>query len=190
MNKKIIITTSALAFLAVSQHANADPFKGFYAGVKAGWSDIKPNGNGVGSTSTLSNKSKNAFIGGAQLGYSDLLNNFYLAGEFNFDFVSGNKTMKRFVPGIDLKAGYKIGQFVPYITLGVASAKIKVSDSKTKNKFGLRPGVGILMAVTDNIRVGGEYTYTNFGKVTDPAVNTATIKPRTHNLMARVSYSF
>lgn len=178
MKKITIITLSSLATLALPE-AKADPFKGIYLGVKAGWTRFI-KGDELGGTFST-------FIGGAQLGYSDIINTYYyIAGELNFDFISRKFIKSHFTPAADFKVGYKFGGAAVYLNFGAAWANFRYNnDSKSKCAF--RPGVGIVAAFSDNLRLATEYDYEYFGKVT---LDNLTSNVSSHNVTVRLSYSF
>ena len=65
-----------------------------------------------------------------------------------------------------LRAGYDMGRFMPYATLGAAKISGEaagVSISETRPTY----GIGVDFQATDKITVGGEYTYQKWKDVAD-----------------------
>jgi outer membrane immunogenic protein len=101
-----------------------------------------------------------------------------------------------------LRAGYAMGRFMPFATLGVAYGHFNVHeiynvggdlrlDYGSGTRAGLAAGAGMNIAVTDNIIVGGEYRYTDFARATVAASTMeAYYTWQTHDLRFGIAYKF
>jgi opacity protein-like surface antigen len=103
--------------------------------------------------------------------------------------------------------GYRFDRTIPYIKIGVSSAKWELSNSYTtkiigpnfaptaplktvsSNKAGLLLGAGADMFITPQFKLGFEYNhirYANMSMVNDR--NKLSIKPRTNSFMLRAAW--
>jgi outer membrane immunogenic protein len=133
----------------------------------------------------------NGFVGGVAVGYNVAFTNGFVVGieaalrsgqklddggEFEI-YNNSTTTKSKYVASVAGRAGYAFGSFLPYVKAGWAGADVEStqnyhpggtpttwSDSKFMNGYVV--GAGLDYAVTDNIFVGVEYAYMNFGKKT------------------------
>ncbi len=195
MYRKILTLTSALTAGVVTS-ASADPFNGVYVGVRAGWSQFGADFKISGPVSGNSKGSDDAFAGGIQLGYAyTTQNDIYLAGELNLDWRSKTDNVdSTTIPGADIKLGYKFDSVVPYATVGITGQKFSLfapNNSHEDSLVGVRPGVGVLFGISENISLGTEYTYSYFEKMSVTDGNTSlSMRPHFHSIMARLVYTF
>lgn len=107
-----------------------------------------------------------------------------------------------------LRAGFAIDRFMPFITGGVAFATYDadmqgpdVNDDDTRSGdgslVGWTVGGGLNYAVTDNIILGAEYRYTDFGSDTvgltssaDTDIWSHEVELQTHDIRATASFKF
>jgi len=117
------------------------------------------------------------------------------------------KVEKGFAMDLALKAGYSFGTIVPYVRLGLTGTnwtqKINVpvaiaggfaagSKKKSKFVFGFAPGAGIQAKLgASRWTTGVEYKFVAHSKHTlNHSGKNVKIKPRTHDVRARLSYGF
>ena len=106
-----------------------------------------------------------------------------------------------------MRAGFAVDHFMPFVTGGVAYAKYDASivdagnpdlpRSGSGNFIGWTFGGGLNYAVTDNLIIGAEYRFTNFGSqdvgMSNPALDTDTWNFAVHDFVThdvRVSASY
>ena len=105
--------------------------------------------------------------------------------------------------GVRGRIGYAVDRFLPYITVGGASERVKygytwnngVSGNKGRDTmFGLTLGAGIEYAVTNNFIARIDYRYSDFdGKtliIGDDATSTSKMDLDSHDLLFGVAYKF
>lgn len=117
------------------------------------------------------------------------------------------KVEKGFSMDLAVKAGYAFGAFVPYARLGVIGtswtqkanysfnapgSNVIGSSKKSAFKLGVAPGVGFQVKMGSHWITGVEYKYAIYGKekLDLLAGNSISIKPRSHDVRARLSYAF
>lgn len=207
MNRKIlIIAAAAAAMLSLASVAHAaDTFivggetithvtndgkrwDGLYVGVTAG--------RATGTVQDISNASASAqdtkgLLAGVHAGYNWQLDNGVVlgvegdvvVGGAKADWTSGAYRGSDVINGSGsarVRAGYALGDLLPYVTGGVAVANTtnslgctvpahgagscKTSFDATSNQFvlGYTVGAGVELAVTENVSVRGEYRYTKY----------------------------
>lgn len=128
---------------------------GFYAGLQYG----KGSGD-------LGNRGALADFGdydgyGLHAGYQRDLGRFVLGGELDYNNVEhddfdGSADLWR----LRARAGYDMGKFQPYVTLG--AARLSGEDAK---ETGLTYGIGADFLLTDNFSAGLEYSHADFSDV-------------------------
>ena len=128
---------------------------GFYAGLQYG------QGNGelsFGDTTTDSDFDAYGLHGG----YMHDFGRFVLGGELDYNKLDiDNLGDKGDLTRLRARAGYDMGRFLPYLTLGAAhlSADLGAADvSETAVTY----GIGADFKVTERITVGAEYTRQDF----------------------------
>ena len=156
---------------------------GFYVGGQAGTGDFETNLDLDGSGGSF----------GVHAGYLYDLGSVVVGAEldydstsFEFDDVDGAEiTDVSRLKGI---VGYDAGAFLPYLTLGVASAGADLAAAGLEDDLsdsGTFYGVGVKYAITDSISVGGEYLAHEFEDYEDSGIDVDA-----DTLTLRVSYSF
>ena len=127
---------------------------GGYAGLQYGQGDAEASFGGLSEEYDV-----DAF--GIHAGYLHDFGQFVLGGELSFDRLKSDGVDG----GADLlrlrgRAGYDLGKFMPYATLGVA----RYSDDEF-SETGLTYGIGAEYLLTDQFGIGLEYSRSNFSDV-------------------------
>ena len=161
MNKNIINIALSAALLSVTA-ANASEFKGAYVGANIGYNKNTP------TTTTTSNK---AYLG-LQAGYNwDVSNNVVLGLE---GFVDGHsKSVTSNDAGIDAKAGYVMGNLMPYARLGAAATQ---------------PGTRVHGGLGLEYKFAPQWSM--FGEVTTDSKSVNNVTQKNTNVGVGVSYYF
>lgn len=150
-----VVETPVAAPVVVAPIADVD-WSGFYAGAQWGKGNAKLKYQGASTDGDF-----DAY--GVHAGYQKDFGKYVLGGELAYD---------RFDPKDDddhgdlvrlrARAGYDMGRFMPYVTLG--AAHLKADDV---SETGLTYGIGADFKVTDRVTVGAEYSRTNYKDVAD-----------------------
>lgn len=179
--------------------------------------------NRINSFSVKKKKENNRAFGNAFLGFGyTTCNSFYIAAEVgtyfperslkisrpgvvftNFTFID-RLVVQDFLTG-DILLGYRPNEcFLVYVRGGASYARIKlhqfenisvgtpIFDAK-KNKAGIRGGVGINYALTNNFGIGLDYVYTyyqNLRSFWSDFNMSFSVRPHTHFIAFSVIYSF
>lgn len=127
---------------------------GAYAGLQYGQGDLDASFGGASGSID-----GDGF--GVHFGYLQDMGQFVLGGELSYDRVSlddvnGDGDLIR----LRGRAGYDLGKFMPYITVGMA----RLSDDGD-SETGLTYGIGAEYLVTDQFGIGAEYSRSNFSDV-------------------------
>lgn len=133
-------------------------WSGFYAGLQYG--------KGDGELSSLDGSTDfDAY--GVHAGYNRDFGRFVLGGELDYnrldiDTVDEKGDLTR----LRARAGYDMGRFLPYVTLGAArvSADLGTFDLK---ETAFTYGIGGEFKVTERVSLGAEYTRQDFDDVND-----------------------
>ncbi|WP_411890426.1 outer membrane protein [Yoonia sp. SDW83-1] len=155
---------------------------GFYAGGQLGFGQIESD--------ALADDESGA-VYGVHAGYLYDLGSVVLGAEVDYD--ASNIEGEAAAAPVDVEldsvarlkflAGYDAGQFMPYLTAGVARATVSV-DGDDDDDDGRFVGLGLAYQLSDSLRVGGEvlrHQFEDFGGGDDIDATTAT---------ARVSFQF
>jgi outer membrane immunogenic protein len=179
------------------------------------------NVNTFGGPGGTYSDSGHSFVGGVGVGYNFAFTNGIVlgvegqlrsgmkmddGGEFEI-YHNSTTTKSKYVATIAGRLGYAVDSFLPYVKAGWAGADVEStqdyhpggtpttwSDSKFMNGFVV--GAGVDYAVTDNIFVGVEYNYIDFGKKTFSGLDSnGTLteisgKLREQTVMARIGMKF
>lgn len=129
---------------------------GFYAGLQYGKGNLELSYAGESADTDADGY-------GLHAGYLHDFGKFVLGGEFDYnkvdlDDVDGDGDLYR----LRARAGYDMGRFLPYVTLGAAHAK--ASDL---SETGVTYGIGADFKVTDKFTVGAEYSRNDFSDIED-----------------------
>ncbi|PWR03476.1 porin family protein [Meridianimarinicoccus roseus] len=182
-------------------------WSGGYAGAQIGYGyadtdttqDGDVNNNGILDTAenlpsntlnTLRNigEDGDGATGGVHAGYLLNSGNFVYGGEADYDFsdiqFDRNAGEVNGIGRLKLKGGYDLGNTLVYATAGAAYADADIAGSGY-NDWGWVGGIGAEYLLTDNVSVGAEALYNDFGEFdnSDTDVSLTTVS-------ARVSYRF
>lgn len=156
---------------------------GIYGGANVGWGFATITDTGtisgglLGGASASGSGSKNAILGGGQIGYNYQINQFVLGVEGDFDYsglsssssagIVSQTANSQWLATARVRAGYAIDRVMFYGTGGLAV--VPVSDSLTAAGFsiysassdnlGWTIGAGVEGAVLQNVTVRIEYLY-------------------------------
>lgn len=138
---------------------------GFYAGAQLGF------GTGKVVEPSRPDIKEDLTSYGLHVGYNHDFGQFVLGGELDFNKLDiDNVDDKADLTRLRLRAGYDMGRFMPYVTLGAAKLSGEagaVNVSETKATY----GIGADFMATDRIIIGGEYTYQKWKDVSDTIPN-------------------
>ena len=133
---------------------------GFYAGAQYGKGNFKLSLNDAEDENDM-----DAY--GLHGGYLRDFGKFVLGGELDYNKLDiDNVDDKGDLTRLRAKAGYDMGRFMPYVTLGVAKLSIDTGTydiSETDVTY----GIGGDFKVTDKFTVGAEYSKQDFSDVDD-----------------------
>jgi outer membrane immunogenic protein len=162
-------------------------WSGVYIGADAGygWGNSTQDFDGIDYNVPLDPK---GWFGGLYAGYNHQLSNglvLGVEGDFNISGIDADGVRgigdgvvdPSLSYGSDLKwsgslrgrLGYAAGQFMPFVTGGLAVARYEISEtvptsySVSKTYTGWTLGAGIDYAMTDNILLRAEYRYADYG---------------------------
>lgn len=151
-----VVDTPVVAPAPVVPVADTD-WTGFYAGAQVGKGDAKLKYNAGGSDK----QDYSAY--GVHAGYQKDFGKYVLGGEFAYDRVDPKDTDgKGDQYSLRGRAGYDMGRWMPYVTLG--AAHLKDDDF---SETGLTYGIGADFKVAEHVTVGAEYSRTNYKDVAD-----------------------
>ncbi|MBT0778531.1 porin family protein [Paracoccus sp. pheM1] len=141
--------------VAVAQTRADVDWTGFYAGLQYGQGNLDASVPGV----TVDAGDFDAL--GLHAGYLRDFGQFVLGGELDYNNVEhddfdGSADLWR----LRARAGYDMGKFQPYVTLG--AARLSGEDAK---ETGLTYGIGADFLLTDNFSAGLEYSHADFSDV-------------------------
>ncbi|MDD2399145.1 MAG: porin family protein [Sulfurovum sp.] len=201
-----------------------DSWSGPYIGLQAGynwgnadtsayWADPEEDER----VFTLNGFNVDGFTGGIFAGYNWKLDNDFLIGvEGEYNFVSaddtiiveddgewGAKVEQEWDASLRLRAGKVMGDYMPYITGGIAWAGMKADgwtewgseDHYDDTLTGWTIGAGLEKKINENLHARIQYRYTDYGDDTwelDPSndPDTGKIEYNAHLLMVGLSYRF
>lgn len=136
---------------------DASDWTGFYAGLQYG--------KGDGELSLNGGNAKSDFDGyGVHGGYLRDFGKFVAGAELDYNKLDIDEADKGDMTRLRARAGYDMGRFLPYVTLGAAhlSADLGAVDV---SETALTYGVGADFKVTERFTVGAEYTKQDFDDV-------------------------
>lgn len=139
---------------------DASDWTGFYAGAQYGKGSAELSLDGV-------NDDEDMDAYGLHGGYLHDFGKFVLGGELDYNKLDiDNVDDKGDLTRLRARAGYDMGRFMPYVTLGVAKLSMDTGTydiSETDVTY----GIGGDFKVTNNFTVGAEYTKQDFSDVDD-----------------------
>lgn len=154
-------------------------WSGFYAGGQLGYGQLDAD--------AFDDRDPDGAIYGVHAGYNYDFGTFVLGAELDYDAtdISDSDTDIDLdsVARLKFKAGYDAGQFLPYVTAGVAQAS--TSGGLDGSDTGQFAGLGLDYQYNDRMRIGVEALQHQFDDFDDSGVD---IDATT--IAARVSFSF
>lgn len=132
---------------------------GGYVGLQMGYADVNGSGglNGDG------------FIGGLTAGYDYDFGQWVIGGGLDYDWTDidvGGNTVES-IARLKARVGYDLGAGLAYVTAGAAQAKVDTLGTDE----GYFAGVGYEHMITQNISLGGEVLYHDFGNFNNSGTN-------------------
>ncbi|SMO91174.1 outer membrane protein [Paracoccus laeviglucosivorans] len=154
---------------------DASDWTGFYAGLQYGKGNAELDYSGASADSDF-----DGF--GAHAGYQRDFGKFVAGGELDYNKADLDAGGDADLIRLRARAGYDMGRFLPYVTLG--AAHIKGDDDLSET--GITYGLGADFKVTEKFTVGAEYSRSDFKDVAD--VDNADLD--TDLVQIRASYHF
>lgn len=216
----------ALTMTLATSTANAQDWNGFYFGAQAGFSSSDSEysvGDGIGFNGITDIDASGASLG-LFAGYNHTLSSgVVLGGEVDLNLSSagsGTEQVEDANTGVPLfgfsaagsmraagsarmRVGYDSGQFLPYVTAGLAVASYEVEAvvssfdvSDVVTLTGWTAGLGMEYALNSNVSVRAQYLYSDYGSVSlqdnaiFPAFEFDLDSLTSHDLTLGVSYRF
>lgn len=159
-------------------------------------------------------QSSDSALGGAHAGFNYQTGSIVFGIEGDVEALDAGETLV--APGMTARVkrdwqasvrgrlGFAMDRFMIYATGGAAftdfdyhlyDSATGLSASADRSKTGWTAGAGVNFAYTDNLILGAEYRYTDFGKVNHAGGGplfglTVRHEPATHTLRASVAYKF
>lgn len=200
----------------------ADAWVGPYVGLQAGyiWGDADTSSYWEDGSEAFSLNDFNVdgWAGGIFAGYNwRVSNNILLGIEGEWNYVSaddtimegssqegyGSKVEQTWDASLRLRAGMDMGDYMPYITGGIAWAGVEshgyttwgYTDDQDETLTGWTLGAGVEKKINENLIARIQYRYSDYGDATwtiDPGndVDTGKIEYSAHMLTVGVSYRF
>ncbi len=219
----LMTTAACMCMSLTSQAAGTMPpmfdWSGPYVGLNAGnaWARVD---YGITLTGEKAKTNPEGFVGGGQVGYNFQMNQWVFGPEFSFNYADmiGGKFRSLINPTVAYSSkfrsyailggrlGYAVDNVLLYTNVGYALADIKVagvftgvdSFSKSKTFGGLAIGAGVDCALTNDMSVGLNFTYADFGsktlngltKTLNLNYTASNVNPRLYAVTARINYHF
>lgn len=192
---------------------------GVYLGVQAGvaWGQEKTTLSdtlGRAFNGAAFRQNSDSALGGGHAGFNYQAGSMVFGIEGDVEALDGGETLV--APGISARvtrdwqaslrgrAGFALDRFMIYATGGAAftefnyhlvGAAAAAPETIDRSRTGWTAGAGVAFAYTDNLILGAEYRYTDFGKVGQTARGpllglTVRQEPTFHTLRASVAYKF
>jgi outer membrane immunogenic protein len=102
---------------------------------------------------------------GIHAGYMYDMGTFVLGGELAYSVLDADGDdvgVDVSLANLKFRAGYDAGNFLPYVTAGVAGLYVEDDLGDSGSDTGVVYGLGVAYAVTDNFILGGEYVRNTF----------------------------
>ncbi|HEV7257458.1 MAG TPA: outer membrane protein [Bosea sp. (in: a-proteobacteria)] len=192
---------------------------GIYLGVQAGYSwgqerTAFSDALGRAFNGAAFRQSSDSALGGAHAGFNLQTGSIVLGIEGDVEALDAGETLvapamtgrvkRDWQASVRGRVGFAMDRFMIYATGGAAftdfdyhlyDAAAGLSASTDRSKTGWTAGAGVNFAYTDNLILGAEYRYTDFGKVnaagSGPLLGlTVRHEPTTHTLRASLAYKF
>ncbi len=163
-----VMTPSPAPMPAPAPVSYGGDWTGLYVGGSLGYAD-------VGDDAAVFADDFNGLTYGVHAGYDYDFGTFVLGGELElsgFDVTDSNTaTSVDSVTRLKLRAGYDAGNFLPYLTAGVAQLNTSGAPLGDVDDTGAFYGLGMDYKMTDSIRVGGEILQHDFDDYTGSGIN-------------------
>lgn len=176
----LVAAAAALALGSFASAAQAGDLGGAYLGVNFGhdWTKLETQTSGL--TFQPGSADDTGIEFGIAAGYNVVQGGLLLGVELDLNnanhvatYAVGTQAVTTellYLASARARVGYDVGGFVPYITGGVAGGEsvLKINDavsnlSSRNLQLGYTIGAGVEFAVTDQISVKSEYSYSNIG---------------------------
>ena len=148
---------------------------GFYAGVSLGYGFL---------TDTIPAEGKDWIFGGFA-GYNHQWGNFVAGVEGSIDKTDGSGIAGEYIYAARVRAGWANDKVFIYGSLGAEHGTTINLPPANSSDTALQLGGGVEYAVTSNIALGTDYTYTKYKEFGDLPLDVTT-----QRLQARISYAF
>jgi opacity protein-like surface antigen len=209
---KLLTTTAALTVMVTGAYAAG--MNGAYAGAQLGYNSTSVKYNETDNSTynlTIDGLSAKGADYGLFAGYGQTVggSNVYLGGEAEYTLSNAeNKlsaaglgtagdvtTKKKDSYGGAIRAGYVMGNVMPYARVGYNRAEFKQTatglGSQSESKGGVAYGIGMEYAPCDNIGLRGEFVRTSYGKIDASGGGiTASYKPVENVARVGLAYRF
>jgi outer membrane immunogenic protein len=164
LSEPVIAAAPAPVMVAPAPMMRGADWTGFYAGGQLGYGRIS-------SDSITDADDPTGATYGVHAGYNYDLGSLVLGGELDVDGTSISSD----TPAVDVdtvarakvKLGYDAGQFMPYLTAGVA--RLQTSGALDGDTDGNFAGLGLSYMMSDSVILGGEVLQHQFEDVADAA---------------------
>jgi len=156
LSEPVVAPAPTPAPMAAPVMQSAD-WTGFYFGAQIGTGELSSD-----DLPDDANSDYSSF--GGHAGYMYDLGTFVLGAEIDYDQLDVediSSDIDYSQTRLKLRAGYDLGQFLPYLTAGVVSLDV-TDGTDDANESGTVIGAGIVYAITDNFLVGGEYLQNSY----------------------------
>ncbi|TRW97468.1 porin family protein [Paracoccus sp. M683] len=155
-----VVETAPVVAAPVIEPQTGD-WTGFYAGLQYGKGNAEFTQGGASIDSDY-----DAY--GIHGGYLHDFGSYVLGGELDYnkadiDDVDDKADLVR----LRARAGYDMGRFLPYVTIGAAHISADNVSGIDVSETGLTYGIGGEFKVTDRVSLGAEYTRSDFSDVDD-----------------------
>lgn len=164
LSEPVMAPAPAPVAVAPAPMMRSTDWTGFYAGGQLGYGRIK-------SDSIADADDPDGAIYGVHAGYNYDFGSIVLGGELDYDATNISAEDPAFdvdsVARAKLKLGYDAGQFMPYVTAGVA--RLQTSGALDGDTDGSFAGLGLSYMMSDSFILGGEVLQHQFEDVADAA---------------------
>ncbi|MEM9550078.1 MAG: outer membrane beta-barrel protein [Pseudomonadota bacterium] len=155
---RALLATAAAVLIATPALADGD-WTGGYVGGQLGYLDVDGTGAADGDDIAY----------GVHGGYDFDFGEFVVGGEIEWDWTDvdlGGAADVDSVGRLKVKAGYDLGNVLPYVTVGVAEVDTSLGDD-TGGVYGL----GVAYRLTDEWTISGEALYHDFNNIEGTGVD-------------------
>lgn len=154
--------------------APVSDWTGFYAGLQYGQGDLDASLDGESVSEDF-----DAY--GVHAGYNRDFGQFVLGGELDYNRIEVDNAGNADLVRLRGRAGYDLGRFLPYVSLGAAHL-----DDGEGSETTVTYGLGADFKVTERFVVGAEYTRQDF----DDVMNVSGADLDTDMVQLRASFRF